>query len=67
MKNYKTHKWEYTSSLTNDDNTVTACGCMGPQNGEPLCPCMMRARGVYKKDGRWVEPEKDLGPILKAY
>lgn len=20
-----------------------ACCCMGPQNGEPLCPCMMRA------------------------
>ena len=19
-----------------------ACGCMGPQNGEPFCPCKMR-------------------------
>lgn len=43
------------------------CNCIGPQNGEPLCPCMMRARKVYEKDGRWIEPEKDLGPILKAY
>ena len=21
----------------------SACGCMGPQRGEPLCPCSMRA------------------------
>jgi hypothetical protein len=22
----------------------SACACMGPQRGEPLCPCMMRAQ-----------------------
>lgn len=22
----------------------SACGCMGPQRGEPLCPCQMRAQ-----------------------
>lgn len=21
---------------------ATMCACMGPQNGEPLCPCQMR-------------------------
>jgi len=42
--------------------TPIPCSCVGPQKGEPYCPCMMRARGVYRKDGRWVEPEKDLGP-----
>lgn len=22
---------------------MTTCNCMGPQNGQPLCPCLMRA------------------------
>ena len=36
-----------------------SCACIGPQNGEPLCPCRMR--GVTIKDGRYVRIE-DLGP-----
>lgn len=24
---------------------LTACACLGPMNGEPLCPCQMRAGG----------------------
>jgi len=36
------------------------CGCVGPQNGQPLCPCAMR--GVIVKGGRYVRPEQDLGP-----
>ena len=36
------------------------CNCIGPQNGQPLCPCMMR--GVRVKNGRYVMPERDLGP-----
>lgn len=43
-----------------------SCNCIGPQNGEPYCPCMMSARGVYEKDGRWIEPQRDLGPIIEA-
>lgn len=35
------------------------CGCIGPQNGQPLCPCQMR--GVQIKDGRYVRVQ-DLGP-----
>jgi len=27
----------------------SACGCMGPQRGEPLCPCGMRAALVQQK------------------
>ena len=38
-----------------------ACNCVGPQAGQPLCPCMMA--GVAEKDGRWVKPEQDLGPV----
>lgn len=37
------------------------CGCMGPQNGEPVCPCAMRF--VSKIDGRYYRIT-DLG---KAY
>lgn len=37
--------------------------CIGPQRGEPYCPCAMKARGVFKRDGRWIEPERDLGPV----
>jgi hypothetical protein len=40
---------------------MSPCACMGPQNGEPLCPCAMRS--VQVKDGRWVMPERDLGPV----
>lgn len=36
------------------------CGCIGPQNGEPLCPCRMT--NVRQVDGRWVETI-DHGPV----
>ena len=36
------------------------CFCVGPQNGQPLCPCRMR--GVQVKDGRYVEII-DHGPV----
>lgn len=33
---------------------------MGPQHGEPLCPCQMRHLKV--ENGRWITPDgKDLG------
>ncbi len=41
------------------------CGCIGPQNGEPLCPCRMR--GVFQRDGRWIMPERDLGPVSGGF
>jgi hypothetical protein len=42
-------------------DSVSACGCMGPQYGQPLCPCRMR--GVIERDGRYYLPEQDLGPV----
>lgn len=36
------------------------CNCIGPQNGQPRCPCQMR--NVQIKNGRYVIPEQDLGP-----
>lgn len=38
-----------------------ACNCVGPQDGQPLCPCRMR--GVEIEDGRYVMPARDLGPV----
>lgn len=41
------------------DPHATICSCIGPQNGQPLCPCAMR--GVQIIDGRYVRVT-DLGP-----
>lgn len=38
---------------------MRACNCIGPQNGEPACPCAMRSVRVV--DGRYVRIT-DLGP-----
>jgi hypothetical protein len=35
------------------------CNCIGPQNGQPLCPCQMS--GVKIVNGRYVKTT-DLGP-----
>jgi hypothetical protein len=39
------------------DPFSSACGCMGPQRGEPVCPCAMRT--VIRWKGVWI----DLKPI----
>lgn len=36
------------------------CNCIGPQNGQPLCPCRMAS--VTVENGRYVL-RRDLGPI----
>lgn len=43
----------------------SACNCMGPQNGEPFCPCMMNRLGIFKRDGKWIEPEKIVGIVAE--
>lgn len=40
------------------------CNCIGPQNGQPKCPCQMR--GLIQRDGRWIQPEVDLGPVTNT-
>ncbi|MBZ9984903.1 hypothetical protein LB521_27605 [Mesorhizobium sp. BR-1-1-8] len=35
------------------NDNVRMCGCIGPQNGEPLCPCAMK--GVRIENGRYVQ------------
>lgn len=36
-----------------------ACNCIGPQSGQPACPCQMRS--VTIENGRYVR-RIDLGP-----
>lgn len=55
--NQKIYVWE-------GESPSNACFCIGPQNGEPLCPCRMR--GVIVRDGRYILPERDLGPVVKS-
>lgn len=43
---------------------LKTCCCIGPQNGEPRCPCEMK--NVIIRNGRWIQPEVDLGPISPA-
>ena len=44
------------------NETTHICGCVGRQNGQPLCPCRMRNLQVV--DGRYVEII-DHGPAPK--
>ena len=43
-----------------DKRNSGPCGCMGPQNGEPVCPCLMKYVRVV--NGRYIKIE-DLGPV----
>lgn len=47
--------WKWLGSTS-----AHSCNCLGPQNGQPLCPCHMR--NVQVKDGRYVEII-DHGPV----
>ena len=49
--------------MDSDQGHSCNCNCIGPQRGEPLCPCMMK--GVQVIEGRWVRLE-DLGPAPKG-
>ena len=40
------------------------CNCIGPQNGQPLCPCQMQ--NVKVVDGRYVF-QQDLGPVVTVH
>jgi hypothetical protein len=44
----------------NSPRPAHACNCIGPQNGQPRCPCAMR--DVQVVNGRYVLPAQDLGP-----
>ena len=68
MKMHVSEEWCRTMAKKEEGHEVgaglMACFCIGPQNGEPLCPCRMR--GVIIRDGRYILPEKDLGPVASV-
>ena len=45
-----------------DMNRSRSCACIGPQNGQPYCPCRME--GLIQRGGQWIEPERVVGPVL---
>lgn len=51
------HKWK--QDMKNND--IWACECIGPQNGEPRCPCQMKNTAI--RDSRYIEAERDLGSV----
>jgi len=46
-------------TFTVDAMSSQACCCIGPQNGEPVCPCKMKDLRII--DGRYVQVI-DYGP-----
>jgi len=44
---------------------MSMCFCMGPQNGQPLCPCMMQAKDKteYLKPENWTNLDELIGRI----
>lgn len=54
-------EWQdyYQCTACGELQAMRPCFCVGPQNGEPLCPCRMRSVRIV--DGRYVQTI-DLGP-----
>jgi hypothetical protein len=57
--------------LAKPDYGISACGCMGPQDGEPLCPCAMRSvvakyMGGVKRYFEVTEVRKELSIELEV-
>lgn len=36
------------------------CNCVGPQNGDPVCPCLMKERRVKLEPTELLDPDRDL-------
>lgn len=51
------------TSKSSDVPTAHSCNCVGPRNGDPVCPCMMQS--VTIENGRYVR-KIDLGPAPAA-
>lgn len=61
-----TSHWKggYVHTFPSSLPTTHACGCIGPQNGDPVCPCRMRS--MQQVNGRWVE-QIDHGPVRSTH
>jgi hypothetical protein len=45
--------------IAGQSGQIHSCNCIGPQNGQPACPCQMA--GVTIENGRYIR-RVDLGP-----
>lgn len=43
-----------------------SCFCVGPQNGDPECPCRMRARSAFKSND-WLDGFEAGQKFAEAY
>lgn len=42
---------------------IHSCFCVGPQDGDPVCPCMMK--NLIIRNGRYIK-EIDMGPVKQT-
>lgn len=59
LRKYRDTIWEQ-----GDTPPSHACNCVGPRDGQPLCPCRMRS--VHVVEGRFVEIV-DHGPATPSH
>ena len=51
-----------------DFGYVRACGCVGPQNGQPVCPCMMPAyEQLMAERAAWERERKRVNDIRRHF
>ena len=54
--------WTEEAARESKDTRSKMCFCMGPQNGDPACPCKMKELKIV--NGRYVKII-DYGPVRK--
>lgn len=42
-----------------ESGKISMCGCLGPQYGEPYCPCQMTQRGLPSPEKRIAAQRRD--------
>ncbi len=49
--------------VQSNNMSALACCCIGAQDNQPCCPCEMRRKGIFQRNGEWVEPERVIGKV----
>jgi hypothetical protein len=48
------------------DHILSECGCLGPREGETLCPCRLRAVEIAKPDSLYSKTKARWAALKKA-
>lgn len=51
-----------TDYIWKSDERVHSCNCIGPQNGDNYCPCMMRSKAQEKQ--KWLDDLKQVYDLV---